>query len=202
MEKKYKNLSKETKDKFLKMLLMLFPSFKSARFKSNGNIVFKQRGWFKRRIRTHFVDLLTIQIPRELCLCRYGNYSVIPEFYEVVKNISNLGIDKNSKIEKVVDYLYNLFSNSKIRDIYNNYDHLYNLEREDITIIENSNFTTLADNHKILISLVSELKLIAATWALTISLYLPFKVSMTYKIAELANEIRFYEPAFKIINSS
>lgn len=194
MLKRFKYFPQEHRDKFLKMLLMLFPNFRSARFKDDGTIVLKQRGWFKRKIKRSFTDLLTYDIPREISLFRAGNYSLVEDFYDSIKEISKSNLSFEIKIQKTIDCLYDVFYDTKIRNVYNGVDIVVIPNDSTINttkLVDTNSYMSIGDENSTMIQdIVEELKLITATWLITISLWLPFKSQLLHSVVTVVAEIR------------
>lgn len=194
MLENFKNLSNDNREKFLKICLLLFSDFKSATFKNNGIIIFKRKGLFNRRVRIQFMDLLTFGVPRSLSMNRWGSYSLVDDIYQEIKNIDNSTTDFISKIEKVINYLYSIFEETKIRDVYYNYDNVIVLKESlkdklnKINIINNYNNISLGNVRTVLLNnFVHELRLNLATITLFISLWLPAK---SYLLQDCAAQVR------------
>lgn len=203
MKRTFKSIPKDTKKKFLKMLLMLFPNFRSARFKDNGDIIFKQRGWFKRRIKKSFTELLTLEIPKELCIIKYGNYSLLTEIYDTIKNLSRKYDNPDRKIISTIDYLYLLYDSAKIRNPYKCYSKIVIPSKGITNVIEDNDFVSVVNKHKAVIhDIITEFKLASITLLLTISLWLPAKFYILHRVTTLIVEVREFDFPFKIINTS
>jgi hypothetical protein len=176
----FKNIPKSHKEKFLKMCLLLFSCYKTARFNNNGQIVFTPNRWYKRTVRIPIWDLLTFGVPRAISYFKWATLSLLDEMYEEIEKINLSTNDYSERITLIIDYLYPIFEKTKIRDIYNNYDTVITVKEELQNVdnhIETNNVydrISLADRIRTLLNdSIHEIKLEAATITLTISLWLP-----------------------------
>jgi hypothetical protein len=112
--------SKEVRDTFTRMLLVLFPSFSLVKIKSNGDIVLRKRNILSRSVTISFLDSVLYYIPNELSIIRWGNYDLTAIYVNKVVEILRRG-DRTitpKKVEMVVNYLGSELLHSKIPNIF------------------------------------------------------------------------------------
>jgi len=118
----------------------------------------------------------------------------LTEALNIGKNILSTGGRSIDAVEKVINYLYSIFEETKIRDVYYNYDNVIVLKESlkdklnKINIINNYNNISLGNVRTVLLNnFVHELRLNLATITLFISLWLPAK---SYLLQDCAAQVR------------
>jgi hypothetical protein len=197
MLENFGSLSKDHKERFLKMCLLLFSSFKSAKFRDDGIIVFKPRRWFSKKVCISFMELLTFGVPRLISINKWGTYALVPEMYKKFTDTSKVTKDHVELYTIMSDYYYSLFEEIKIRDIYKSYNTVLvlnevgkdtnNLEININNVYDRISLTTSRKAY--LNSFINNLKVNAATIALFISLWLPAKAYMLPKLYMMGDNI-------------
>lgn len=134
--------SKEVKDTFTRMLLVLFPSFSLVKIKDNGNIILRKRNILCKAITVSFFDLIFYYIPNELSVLRWGNYDLtaiyINKIVEILRKDSKEITSK--KIEMVINYLGSELLHSKIPNLFKDINQiLIPLEKGNMIYSKNEN---------------------------------------------------------------
>lgn len=172
MLKNFNNLDNEYKDRFLKMCLLLFPQYRSARIRKDGTVVFMSKLSLFKRVRIPFFNLISEDIATKLSVLQWNNKQLTKKYYETIADIrtkyNTTEQDNILFIKEVIDFLYSKFLITGLKDIYNSYYDVtttsggYKLERENnsdsvfVTTIKGQ--TSITKKHFTLDKLVKELK--------------------------------------------
>jgi hypothetical protein len=118
------NISKDSKDKLFRMILMLFPKYGLVKLQRNErSVILRQRKLSFKSIKLSLLELLLYYIPNEISLSRWGNYDLVYDYAEKVRDVLNSGkYNDSSKMDITISYLYGEFLHTKIRNIYANLD--------------------------------------------------------------------------------
>lgn len=197
MLENFGSLSKDHKEKFLKMCLLLFSSFRSAKFKDDGTIVFKRRRWISKKVRIPFMELLTFGVPRLLSINKGGTYYLLDEMHDKFTKTAISTKDPMELYSIMIDYFYSILEEIKIRNIYKSYSTTLvlkevgkNIEKLEVNVNNVYDRISLTNKRKAYLSnFIRELKVNAATIALFISLWLPAKAYMLPKLCIIGDSL-------------
>jgi len=125
MLKDFNYLDNEYKEKFLKMCLLLFPQYRSARIKRDGTVIFVSKLSLFKRIKIPFFNLISHDIAIKLSILRWNSEHLVKEYFSALLDIKekqeNTRKETIEFVREAIDFLYSKFLVTKLRDIYSNY---------------------------------------------------------------------------------
>lgn len=115
-------LKKETKEKLIRMCLLLFPKFKVVRVSRSGSVIFKTKKWSLRSYRIPWSEMLMHQLPKALSLARWNNLEVTEEFASEITKIFQMyqASSLDNRFERIILYIWSEFGKTKIRNVFEN----------------------------------------------------------------------------------
>lgn len=98
---KFKDVNVLHKQNFIRFCLVLFPSYRSAKFKNNGDIVFwkKKKTLFDNKVVIPFEEIVYKHIPLQLSMYKWRTLSKYNEYFKQIDSIFKLYGNINDKFD-------------------------------------------------------------------------------------------------------
>ncbi len=106
------SLSKDAKDKILKIAITLFPEYGKVTMNRNGNMKFFRRYKLFPQVRVHYLDFCLRSVPRRMSMNRYGNFDLTAVYYGKIAKLIN-----DQALNFIIDYLWEEFLKVRVVDV-------------------------------------------------------------------------------------